>query len=177
MAGHNKWKQIKEKKGILDKKRSALFSKILKAIAVAAKDEPKPEFNPRLKAAIERAKESNVPQENIKRAIKKVKEREKNLKEIIIEAYGPSGVAFIIEAITDSRLRTIQEIKKILKENNGRIAEPGATAWVFESSPEKEWRPKFRQEAGDENKNKVEELIRSLEEHEDIQRVYTNLLP
>src|SRR3989338_7322117 len=110
MAGHNKWKQIKVKKGVLDKKRSALFSKLLKAITVAARDEEKPEFNPRLKAVLERAKQANVPQENIERAIKKVRERAQNLEEILIEAYGPGGAAVIIEAITDNRNRTVQEI-------------------------------------------------------------------
>jgi len=175
MAGHNKWKQIKEKKGALDKKRSALFSKHLKAITVAAREGERPEFNPRLKGALERAKQANVPQENIERAIKKVKERAESLEEILIEAYGPGGTAFIIEAITDSRLRTIQEIKLILKENGGRIAEPGATAWAFELSSEKEWQPKFPQETAAEDKEKAEQLISRLEEHEDTQNVYTNL--
>jgi YebC/PmpR family DNA-binding regulatory protein len=175
MAGHNKWKQIKEKKGALDKKRGALFSKLLKAVTVAARDGEKPEFNPRLKASLERARQANVPQDNIERALKKVKEKNENLEEVLVEAYGPGGVALIIGAITDSRLRTLQEIKLILKENGGRLAEPGATAWAFESSPEKERRPRFRQEVVGEDKRKTEQLIGLLEEHEDVQNIYTNL--
>jgi YebC/PmpR family DNA-binding regulatory protein len=175
MAGHSKWKQIKEKKGALDKKRSALFSKLLKAVTVAAREEESPEFNPHLKAAIERAKQSNVPQENIERAIKKVKERAENLEEVLIEAYGPGGVAFIIEAITDSKLRTVQEIKSVLKEHGGRIAGKGATAWAFEVLPDKNWRPKFKQEISEEDKNKVTSLVQALDDLDDVQGVHTNL--
>ncbi len=174
MAGHNKWKQIKVKKGVLDKKRSTLFSKLLKAITIAARDGEKPEFNPRLKAALERAKQSNVPQENIERAIRKVRERAENLEEVLIEAYGPGGAAVIIEAITDNRNRTVQEVKLMLKNNGGRIAEPGATAWAFEKNGE-EWRPKFKQELGNGDKGKTEKLLAALEELKDVQKVYTNL--
>ncbi|MFH0712928.1 MAG: YebC/PmpR family DNA-binding transcriptional regulator [Candidatus Jorgensenbacteria bacterium] len=174
MSGHNKWKQIKEKKGVLDKKRSAVFSKLLKAITVVARDGESPDFNPRLKAALERAKQSNVPQENIERAIKKVRERAENLEEILIEAYGPGGAALIIEAITDNRLRTVQEIKIILKDYGGRIAAPGATAWAFELSPDRSRQPKFKQELGGGDKDKLEKLVGELEDHEDVQKVYKN---
>ncbi len=175
MSGHNKWKQIKEKKGVLDKKRGALFSKLLKAITIAARDGEKPEFNPRLKAALERAKQANVPQENIERAVKKVRDRAENLEEILIEAYGPGGTAIIVEAITDSKNRTIQEIKLVLKERGGRIAEPGATAWAFETAPDGGRRPKFKQELKGEDKEKLAKLIEELEGQEDVQKIWTNL--
>src|SRR3990167_1562402 len=105
MSGHNKWSQIQHKKGRADKERSAVFTKLLAAISIAAKSEPKPDFNPRLRAVIEKAKENNVPQENIERAINKASE-EKSLEEVIIEAYGPEGTQIIIEGITDNTNRT-----------------------------------------------------------------------
>ncbi len=174
MAGHSKWKQVKEKKRAADKKRGLLFSKLLKAIAVAAKKESKPEFNPRLKALIEKARQFNVPQENIERAIKRVKIQAEKLEEILIEAYGPGGVALIIQAITDNKNRTIQEIKTLLKDWGGRLVPPGSASWAFveESSG---WRAKFKQGVGEKDKEKTENLIRTLEEHDDVQKIYTNL--
>src|SRR3989344_3166194 len=121
MSGHSKWSQIKHKKGEADQKRGVAFSKLLNAISVAAKSEPNPDFNPRLRTAIEKAKEANVPKDNIERAINKAKEGDA-LEEILIEAYGPEGVAVIIEAITDNSNRTISEIKNILAKHEAKIA-------------------------------------------------------
>ncbi|MEK9186468.1 MAG: YebC/PmpR family DNA-binding transcriptional regulator, partial [Patescibacteria group bacterium] len=98
MSGHNKWSQIQHKKGVVDKKRGATFSKLLNAVSIAARSGPNPDFNPRLRSVIEKAKENKVPQENIERAISKASEN-KNLEELTIEAYGPEGSALIIEAI------------------------------------------------------------------------------
>jgi len=169
MAGHNKWTQIKHQKGIADKKRGAVFSKILKAVSIAAREEPNPNFNPRLRTMIERAKEANVPQENINRAIQKTKETEV-LEELVIEAYGPGGVALIINAITDSHNRTISEIKHILSGNEAKIANPGSVLWAFE-----EERPKFPQQASDEARIKIKKLVDELESREDVQKIITNL--
>src|SRR3989344_8899884 len=119
MSGHNKWSQIKNQKGAADLKRGRLFSKLLKAISIAAKTEPNPNFNPRLRSAIEKAEENNVPKDNIERAINKAKE-EKNLEDIVVEAYGPEGSAIIIEGITDNKNRAISEIKHILTEQGGK---------------------------------------------------------
>src|SRR3989344_1522407 len=105
MSGHSKWHQIKHKKGAADQKRGVAFSKLLNAISVAAKTESNPDFNPRLRSAVEKARESNVPKDNIERAINKAKESS-GLEEVLIEAYGPEGVAVIIEAITDNKNRT-----------------------------------------------------------------------
>src|SRR3990172_4352957 len=131
MSGHSKWSQIKHQKGIADKKKAVVFSKLLKAISVAAKSEPNPDFNPRLRTAIETAKQNNVPNDNIERAISKASEQ-KNLEEITVEAYGPESVALIVEAVTDNRNRTIQEIKNILNENGGKMGEMGSVRWAFE---------------------------------------------
>ena len=169
MSGHNKWSQIKHQKSGTDKKRGVLFSKVLKAITIAARDEASPQFNPRLRSLIEKARENNIPQENIDRAIKKVSES-KELEEIVIEAYGPAGIAMIIECITDNHNRTIFEIKHLLSENETKMAEVGSVRWAFAGD-----KPKFPQEASDTDKEKIRQLIQKLEERDDVQRVITNL--
>lgn len=169
MSGHNKWSQIKNQKAATDKKRGQIFSKILKAISIAAKTEPNPQFNPRLRSAIETAKTANVPQDNIMRAISKASE-EKAMEDIIVEAYGPEGVSLIIEGITDNTNRSISEIKHILSENNAKIATPGSVLWAFEKTNEG-WQPKFPQEVSEDGQKKITSLIEALEEHDDVQNV------
>lgn len=173
MSGHSKWKQIKHKKEITDKKRSQNFSKLLKAIKVAAKGNPNPDFNPRLRSAIDKAKEFQVPQNNIERAVEQ--SGEKDLEEVTIEAYGPSGSALIIEAVTDNSNRTINEIKNILKNMGAKFAEPGSVRWSFEPpAGETGWTPKFKQELNEVDSEKLFELVEALEEHDDVQEIFTN---
>jgi YebC/PmpR family DNA-binding regulatory protein len=175
MSGHSHWAGIKHKKEASDQKRGRVFSKLLAAITVAARSEPNPDFNPRLRTAIEKAKENKVPNENIERAIKHASEVGANLEELILEAYGPGGVAILIKALTDNRNRLIAEIKKILNENYGKWAESGNVRWVFESLiEEKSWRAKFSQQISEEEKIKLAVLIGALEEYNDVQKVYTN---
>lgn len=173
MSGHNKWAQIKHKKGVVDQKRGALFSKILAAIAVAARTEPNPDFNPRLRTAVEKAKEEGVPAENISRAIKRASEPGEGVEELILEAYGPGGAATLIEAVTDNRNRTVPEVKKILSDFAGKWAEPGSVRWAFEKSGDG-WRAKFPQSISAEDKEKLEALVSELQSHEDVQKVYVN---
>ena len=176
MSGHNKWGQIKHQKGATDKKRGQLFSKILRAISIAAKTEPNPQFNPRLRSLLETAKANNVPNDNIERAIHKASE-EKNLEEVIIEAYGPEGSQLIIEGITDNKNRTIAEVKYLLSEHNGKIANPGSALWAF-NAPTKEreiWESKFPLAISDTAKTQLAALIEALADHDDIQRVTTNV--
>ncbi len=172
MSGHSHSKTIKHEKDITDQKRGRLFSKLLKAIAIAAKTEPNPQFNPRLRTMVEKARESNVPQENIERAIKHASE-EKNLEEIIIGAYGPEGAAILIEAITDNKNRTIPEIKKILSDYAAKFAESESVRWAFDNI-NGHWQAKFKQPISEESKNKLNELIEALENQEDVQKIYTN---
>lgn len=174
MSGHSKWKKIKHKKEATDKKRSQVFSKLLTAIRIAAKDDPNPDFNPLLRSSIEKAKESQVPQDNIERALKQAKE--KNIEGVVVEAYGPGGIAIIIEAVTDNRNRTISEIKNLLNDGGGKFSEPGSVKWTFDppDSDIHEWNPKFEQKINDGDKQKLEKLTNSLEEHDDVQGVYTN---
>ncbi len=173
MSGHSHWKQIQHKKGSADQKRGQLFSKLLQAISIAAKADPNPQFNPRLRTAIEKAKENKVPQDNIERAISKASEA-KNLEDLVIEAYGPEGSALIIEAITDNKNRTISEIKTILNEHGAKFANPGSALWAFEKT-ENGWQAKFPQAASANAKEQLDKIIEALLDHDDVQNVYDNL--
>ena len=172
MSGHSHWSQIQRKKGSNDQKRGALFSKLLKAVSVAARENPDPPFNPRLRTTIEKAGAANVPNENIERAISKSSDIS-NLFEVLIEAYGPEGCALLIEGITDNKNRTVSEIKHILSENSAKIAEPGSVLWTFEKKGG-EWISKFTTTLSDENIKSLDSLILILQEHPDIQRIITN---
>jgi YebC/PmpR family DNA-binding regulatory protein len=174
MSGHSKWSQIKHKKGVTDKKRSALFSKLLKAISVAAQENPDPKFNVRLKSAIEKARENNVPNDTIERAIKRSSEEEE-LSEVMIEAYGPEGTSFLIIGITNNTNRTISEVKKIIIDNDGKFANPGSVLWAF-SKTEEGWRANFPQSISQNAKQKFIKLIDALENHDDITMIYTSVL-
>ena len=136
MAGHSKWKQIKRQKGVTDAKRSQVFTKIAKEIAVAAKQGgADPEMNPRLRLAIEKAREANMPKDNIERAIAKGSGEtgEADLEEIVYEGYGPGGAAIIIETLTDNRNRTVSEIRNAFAKAGGSLGESGSVSWVFET--------------------------------------------
>jgi len=188
MSGHSHWSSIKHKKGASDAKRGVIFSKLLNAVSVAAKTEVNPQFNPRLRTAIETAREANVPNENIERAIKKAGDKSDALEELIIEAYGPGGAAILVEAITDSRNRTISEIKKVISDNNCKWAEPGSVRWAFElagasagedtaKTGKGSWVAKFLQELNADDKAKLLLALEALEDHDDVQAVYTNAKP
>ncbi|MCL5733207.1 MAG: YebC/PmpR family DNA-binding transcriptional regulator, partial [Patescibacteria group bacterium] len=152
-----------------------LFSKLLNAITIAAKTDPNPQFNPRLRSAIEKAKENNVPQDNIDRAIKKVSESAQNLEELVLEAYGPGGTAVLIESITDNKNRSISEIKKVLGDNGAKWAEIGSVKWAFNPpSGNTDWTAKFPQDIPEQDKSSILKLIEILEDRDDIQKVVTN---
>ncbi|MDO8537161.1 MAG: YebC/PmpR family DNA-binding transcriptional regulator [bacterium] len=176
MSGHSHWAGIKHKKGVADQKRGQAFSKLLAAISAAAKTEQNPEFNPRLRTAVEKAREAKVPAENIERAIKRGPEAGENLEELIFEAYGPGGVAILIEAISDNKNRIVQEIKKALSEFGGKWAESGSVRWAFEPNADDrgKWIAKFSQEIGAEDKKKLQALVETLNECEGVQNIYTN---
>src|SRR3989344_2304728 len=114
MAGHSHWAGIKHKKEITDQKRGRIFAKLLSAITAAARREPNPDFNPRLRTAVFKARELSVPNEKIAQAIKRSSEFGEQLEELTFEAYGPGGVAILIEVISDNKNKTVSEIKKII---------------------------------------------------------------
>jgi len=132
MAGHSKWAQIKRQKGVADARRSAVFGKLANAITIAARNGTDPEMNFQLRIAIDRAKAANMPKDNIERAIDRAKGAGANaLEEITFEAYGPGGTAFIIEAATDNRNRTVGEIRATLNKFDGKMAETGSVGYLF----------------------------------------------
>jgi YebC/PmpR family DNA-binding regulatory protein len=135
LSGHSKWANIKHRKGAQDAKRGNLFQKLVKAIIIAAKEGGgDPSMNMRLKAAIERAKAASVPNDNIMRGIKRGTGEIDGgqYDEIVYEAYGPSGVAILIEVLTDNRNRTASEMRALLTRNGGSLGEAGSVAWMFE---------------------------------------------
>lgn len=135
MAGHSKWAQIKHKKAVVDAKKGKIFSKIVKEISVAARlGGGDISGNPRLRTAIEKAKEVNMPSENIKRAIMKGTGElpGTHYEETFYEGYGPGGVAILLEALTDNKNRTSSEIRHILSKHGGNLGEAGCVSWIFD---------------------------------------------
>ncbi len=132
MAGHNKWSKIKRDKGVNDAKRGAVFTKIGNQIAIAARSGTDPDMNPALAMAIEKARQANMPKDNIQRSIDRVADKAAAaLEEITYEGYGPGGVGIIIETATDNRNRTLPEVKTALVKNGGRIADAGSVLFQF----------------------------------------------
>lgn len=135
MSGHSKWAQIKHKKAHTDAKRGKVFTKIVKEIATAAKlGGGDPEGNPRLRTAIDNAKEVNMPHDNIKKAIMKGTGELPGVsyEEYLYEGYGPAGVAVMVEVMTDNKNRTVPEIRHIMSKNGGSLGESGCVSWIFE---------------------------------------------
>jgi YebC/PmpR family DNA-binding regulatory protein len=136
MSGHSKWSSIKHKKGAADAKRGKLFSKLSRAIIVAAKEGGgDPAGNLALQNAIEKARSYSMPKENIERAIARGSGADADaaaFEQIVYEGYGPSGVAVLVEALTDNRNRTASEVRHVFTKNDGNLGTSGAVAWLFE---------------------------------------------
>src|SRR3989344_7225026 len=167
MSGHSKWSQIKHQKAITDKKKGQLFSKLSKLISLAAKKSANPQSNLELKSAIDNAKSYNIPNDNIERAIKKVSDKSAaQLEELFIEAIGPGGIALKIKAITDSRNRTIAEIKNILNDHSSKMVPPGSISWMFNQSVTIE-DPDIHAQ--------IDKLFEALDDNNDVEDVTSNL--
>lgn len=136
MAGHSKWAGIKHKKAVVDARRGKLFTKLARAITVAAKEGGgDPEGNPALALAIQKARDASMPKDNIERAIAKGTgegAEAERYEEVVYEGYGPGGVALLIEALTDNRNRTGAEVRHLLGKHGGSLGEPGSVAYLFE---------------------------------------------
>ncbi|MDO8601246.1 MAG: YebC/PmpR family DNA-binding transcriptional regulator [bacterium] len=135
MSGHSHAKTIKHQKNLTDQKRGQMFSKMAKVISVAVKaGGANPETNNKLKVVMEQAKEFNMPKDNIERAIKQAEggQEADNLNEMVFEAYGPGGVAIIIEAITENKNRALGEVKQALNQYGGKLVGEGAIRWMFD---------------------------------------------
>jgi len=134
MSGHSKWASIKHKKGAADAKRGKIFSKVVKEITVAARaGGGNVETNPRLRLVVQKAKDNNMPADNIERAIKKGTGELPGVsyEEMIYEGYGPGGVALLIETLSDNKNRTSSEVRSCLDKNGGNLASPGAVNYLF----------------------------------------------
>lgn len=136
MSGHSKWASIKHQKGVTDARRGQLFTKLTREIIVAVRQGgSSPDTNFRLRLAIQRARDSNMPLENIERAIKRGSGELEGaiLVEMILEGYGPSGVAILVQALSDNRNRTVQDVRNIFSRHGGSLGESGCVAWLFDS--------------------------------------------
>jgi YebC/PmpR family DNA-binding regulatory protein len=134
MSGHSKWHTIKHKKGAADAKRGKVFTRIIKELTVAARNGGgDPDTNPRLRTIIAEAKASNMPSDNIKRAIRRGTGEEPGVSydEVQYEGYGPGGAALIIDVLTDNKNRTVGELRHLLEKHGGNLASAGAVAWMF----------------------------------------------
>ena len=135
MSGHSKWASIKHQKGAADAKRGQLFTRLTREIIVAVKQGgSNPEANSRLRLAIQKAKDSSMPSDNIERAIKRGSGdlEGATLEEMVLEGYGPSGTAILVQALTDNRNRTIQDVRNLFSRNGGNMGEAGCVAWQFD---------------------------------------------
>ena len=136
MAGHSKWAGIKHKKAIVDARRGKLFTKLARAITVAAKEGGgDPSTNAALGLAVQKAKDASMPKDNIERAIAKgtgADSDAESFETVLYEGYGPAGVAILVDALTDNRNRTGAEVRHIFTKAGGSLGEPGSVAWVFD---------------------------------------------
>jgi YebC/PmpR family DNA-binding regulatory protein len=135
MSGHSKWSTIKRKKGAADAKRGKMFTKLIKEITIAARENGgDPGANPRLRLAVDNAKAANMPADNIERAIKKATGELEGVTytEITYEGYGPGGVAMLIEVATDNKNRSVAEVRHLFSKYNGSMGESGSVAWMFD---------------------------------------------
>jgi len=136
MSGHSKWASIKHQKGVADARRGQLFTKLTREIIVAVREGgSKPESNFRLRLAIQKARDNNMPLDNIERSIKKGSGELEgvSLTELVLEGYGPNGTAIMVNALSDNRNRTIQDVRNIFSRHNSSLGESGCVAWLFDS--------------------------------------------
>ncbi len=174
MSGHNKWSKIKHKKGAEDAKRSKVFSKYVKLITSESKKANGDLNSPGLATAVELAKKENMPKDTIDRAVKKGTSSEANeMESITYEAYGPAGVAMIIEGLTDNKNRAAAEVRHILSKNGLELAAPGAAAWAF-SKENGEWVANQSTPVSEDDAEKLSRIIDELEESEEVDGVFTN---
>lgn len=174
MSGHNKYSKIKHIKAKTDAQKSKIFGKMVRLITVEAKKAGGNLSSPGLKAAIERAREENVPNDTIDRAVKKAStDNSAAMENVTYESYGPGGSALIVEALTENRNKTAQEMKFILSKHNCELAAIGSASWAFTKTHEG-WVPQTMIPISEEDGKKLEALIEELENNDDVQDVFTN---
>lgn len=166
MSGHSKWSQIKHKKSLTDQKRGQIFSKISKDITLAARKGTDLKTNVALANAVEQARNANMPNENIERAIKKVSEKDAaQLEEIAVEAIGPGGVVLKIKGVTDNKNRAIAEVKKILSDHEAKMVHPGSISWMFNNPIQ----------VDEQTQQKLNELFEALDDNDNVSDITSNM--
>lgn len=174
MSGHNKWSKIKHKKAATDAAKSKVFGKMANLIAIESKKANGDTTAAGLRAAIESAKAVSMPKDNIDRAIAKGNSAETAaLESVVYEMYGPAGTAILIDIFTDNRNRTAAEIRHLLSKIGYELATPGSAAWAFTKTSEG-YEANTTVEVSEEDGEKLEKLMEALDEHDDVQEVYTN---
>lgn len=174
MAGHNKWSKVKHQKAVTDARKAKVFGRMAKVIAAESQKANGDRHAPGLKAAIEKAKKENMPKDNIERAIQKgVSGDATDMQPVRFETYGPGGTAIVIQGVTDNNNRTASEIKHLLSKHSCELAELGAATWAFSTEGDR-WAPITTITISSEDHQKLTELTDELEQHEDVEAVYTN---
>ncbi len=175
MSGHNKWSQIKEKKGATDAKRSKIFGKYSRLIALEAKKASGNLTASGLRSVIERARKENMPNDLIDRAVKKGAGGDAgNMEPVVYEAYGPGGCAIVIEGLTDNKNRTVAEIKHLLSKHGLSLAGQGSAMWAFHKNADGALEPQSTIPLSESDGASLSSLLDELDDHEDVQDVYTN---
>lgn len=177
MSGHSHFAGIKHRKGINDAKRAKVFTKLAKPITIAARvGGGNPDTNFKLRMTIDKAREFNMPKDNIEKAIKRGTGELKGaeISEIIYEAYGPGGIMMIIKTLTDNKNRTVSEIKTILGKFDGKLGGPGSAMWNFELT-EAEYKPKNTVAIKENMKSQYEKLLEALDDQDDVEEIYDNI--
>ena len=173
MSGHSKWSKIKNQKAVSDVRKGRVFSQLSKQITLAAREGKSgdPDDNPHLRMVIEKAREANLPKDNVQRAIDRGlgKGTGGSLSEVIVEGYGPGGVAIMATALTDNQNRTKSELMAIFERHGGSTGEPGSVAYVFAGGV-----PSYKIPVEGGQAQTVQNLIEILEEHDDVEIVRHN---
>jgi len=176
MSGHSKWASIKRQKGVTDAARSRTFSKFARLITIESKKAAGNASAPGLQAVIARAKAANMPKDNIERAVAKGSSKEAgDLSEVVYEFYGPSGVAIIVNALTDNKNRTTQEIKHLISKNGFELGTPGSALWAFTKGGDGMLTPNEPLlEVSGSDEESLGRILEALDEQDDVQSIVTN---
>lgn len=175
MSGHNKWSQIKHRKGAADKAKSNIWGKLAKRIIVESKLANGDVTSPTLRTWIEKARKENMPKDNIERAVQKgVSKDAGTMESILYESYGPGGSAILISAVTDNRNRTAQEIKHLLSKNGLALASQGSAMWAFQKDAEGGFTPTTTVPLNEADNTALMKVLEEIDAHDDVEDVYTN---
>ena len=175
MSGHSKWSQIKRQKAVTDSAKSRVFSRFARLLTIESKKANGALSAPGLSVAIARAKAANMPKDNIERAIAKGASKEAgDLSQVVYEAYGPGGTALMIDALTDNKNRTTQEIKHLLVLQGVELSAPGAASWAFTKTNDGYMPNEPLVEVAGADEERLSNILDALDEHEDVQQVFTN---